>query len=72
MWFDSVRVCLHPSLISQLFFVLAKEEEPLRDEFALDRGERIAYQESETKMTLYVFCATMFNLIILIKKYYNV
>ena len=38
--------------ILQLFFVFGKEEESLRDEFALAKGERITYQE--TMMILYL------------------
>ena len=38
----------------QLFFVFAKEEEPLRDEFVLAKGERITYQE--TMMILCLLC----------------
>jgi hypothetical protein len=38
----------------QLLFVFAREEEPLRDEFALAKGERITYQE--TMMILYLLC----------------
>ena len=40
--------------ILQLFFVYAKEEESLRDEIALAKGERIKYQE--TMMILCLLC----------------
>ena len=38
----------------QLLFVFAREEESLRDEFALAKGERITHQE--TMMILCLLC----------------
>ncbi len=45
----------------QLFFVFAREEESLRDEFALAKGERVPCQE--TMVILYLLCLNMFPLI---------
>ncbi len=43
------------------FFVFAKEEESLGNEFALAKGERVPYQE--TMVIEYLLCLNMFPLI---------
>jgi hypothetical protein len=43
------------------FFVFAKEEESLGNEFALAKGKRVPYQE--TMVIEYILCLNMFPLI---------
>ena len=60
-WKQSPQHCKleEPIMILQLFFVFAKEEESLRDEFALTKGKRITYQD--TMMILYLLCIILFH-----------